>query len=169
MQFPVISSRLRLRPFVISDWPFVLDLLNSEGWLKNIGDRKVYNEAQARKYIEEGPMASYSAHGFGLGVVELLESGKSIGVCGLLKRPFLDAPDLGFAFLPAFIGKGYGYEMVHALVQELSASGKYKKLFAFCNPANIASSGLLLKLGFVYDGELQVEGKPIPSSLYVFH
>ena len=37
-----------------------------------------------------------------------------MGTCGVYARENTDnAPDIGFAFLPQFEGKGYGYESAH--------------------------------------------------------
>ncbi len=37
------TDRLRIRPFRVSDAPFILALLNTPGWLQYIGDRGVTN------------------------------------------------------------------------------------------------------------------------------
>ena len=35
------TDRLLLREYTLSDAPFIFKLMNSEGWLKNIGDRNI--------------------------------------------------------------------------------------------------------------------------------
>jgi RimJ/RimL family protein N-acetyltransferase len=53
----LVTARLRLRPFTLDDAPFIVALLNSEGWLRFIGDRSVRTIDDARAYLRAGPMA----------------------------------------------------------------------------------------------------------------
>ena len=53
------------------DAPFIVDLLNDPAFLRYIGDKKVRTLEDARRYIVEGPIASYARFGFGLDVVTL--------------------------------------------------------------------------------------------------
>ena len=45
------TPRLTLRELTPNDAPFMLELLNSPGWLTYIGDRKVHNLLDARQYL----------------------------------------------------------------------------------------------------------------------
>jgi len=47
-------------------------------------------------------------------VDELVAADAPIGICGVLKRPTLPEPDLGFAFLPAHRGRGHAFEAAAA-------------------------------------------------------
>ncbi|MCB0276010.1 MAG: GNAT family N-acetyltransferase, partial [Calditrichaeota bacterium] len=84
------TDRLLLREFEESDAPFILDLLNSEGWLRYIGDRGVRDLAGAEGYLRKGPITSYRENGFGLWMVELLEGGIPVGMCGFINRDTLE-------------------------------------------------------------------------------
>ncbi|HEY3581254.1 MAG TPA: GNAT family N-acetyltransferase, partial [Pyrinomonadaceae bacterium] len=94
------TERLILRHFNPDDAPFILALLNEPSFLAYIGDKKVRTLEDARQYIANGPVATYERHGFGLYQVELKDTHRPIGMCGLLKREELPHPDIGFAFLP---------------------------------------------------------------------
>lgn len=148
------TSRLLIRPFEDTDAPFLVRLLNEDAFLKYIGDKNVRNEGQAISYLEKGPRACYNEHGFSLQAVVLKETSEAIGMCGLLKRDYLDAPDIGFAFLEEFCKEGYGYESAEAV---LRANAAFKHIHAITSPENIASEKLLLKLGFEYKTKLPVE------------
>lgn len=100
------TERLILRQLTPADAPFILQLLNEPSWLQFIGDRGVRTLAEAEQYIINGPIAMYVEYGFGLYVVEQKENPQPMGLCGLIKRPLLEDVDIGFAFLPAFWGKG---------------------------------------------------------------
>src|SRR5690349_12434898 len=109
------TARLCLRELTPDDGEFILRLLNEPSFIQNIGDRGVRTIEDARAYIVNGPIASYQKYGFGLLLVELKESGESIGICGLLKRDVLEDPDIGYALLPEFWSRGYAYESATAL------------------------------------------------------
>ncbi len=100
------TARLRLRHLLDCDAPFILELLNEPDFIRNIGDREVRTLEDARRYIQHGPMVSYSQHGFGLWLVELRDGGAPIGICGLLKRDYLQDVDVGFALREALSRQG---------------------------------------------------------------
>lgn len=142
------TSRLQIRHYTTADASFSHTLLNSPGWLENIGDRKVYDIPAAEIYIEERILPFYQQYGFGMYLVETKDDRKAVGSCGLVKRDIFDHPDIGFAFLPEAIGKGYGYEAANAVLEHAKHELHIKKLLAIALPANAPSVGLLHKLGF---------------------
>ncbi|QFU22366.1 GNAT family N-acetyltransferase [Shewanella eurypsychrophilus] len=147
------TTRLRLRHVRLTDAEFILELLNTPGFIDNIGDRGVRDLLQAETYLIDGPISSYQQNGFGLYLVERKESGEAIGLCGLVKRPQLDEPDLGYAFLPAFWGKGYAIESSLAVV-EYSKRLAISQLLGIVSPGNDPSIAVLEKLGMVFDSVL---------------
>lgn len=146
------TERLIIRKLTFDDSLFIVQLLNSPGWLKYIGDRGVKTEEDAKLYLQNGPLLSYEKYGFGLYLVMLLETGDPIGMCGILKRENLEHPDLGFAFLPEFTGKGYAYEAANAVIQFAGQRLEIKTLLAITLPENLNSIKLLEKVGMKYDG-----------------
>jgi RimJ/RimL family protein N-acetyltransferase len=145
------TARLRLRELAAADAPFILTLLNEPSFIQNIGDRGVRTLEDARAYIENGPIRSYVRFGFGLYLVELIDSGVPIGICGILQRDVLPDPDLGFAFLPAYWKQGYAQESAAAVRRYARAELGLGRLLAITNPANHSSIRLLEKLGFRFD------------------
>lgn len=151
------TSRLFLRPYVEADAPFTYELLNSPPWLKYIGDRGVRNIEDAKRYIREKIVKSYAINNMGMCAVVEKSSEKTIGSCGLVKRDFLPHPDLGFAFLPGYEGKGYGFESASAVVDFSKNKLKLKRLLAITLEINLASIGLLKKLGFEFQKNVTFE------------
>src|SRR5688572_17594645 len=98
------SSRTFLREITAEDSCFFLELVNTEGWLKYIGDRNLRTEEESRKYLQDRVIRHYSQHGFGMWLVIEKYERKSLGICGLVCREGLDHPDVGFAFSPRFQG-----------------------------------------------------------------
>ena len=89
-----------------------------------------------------------------------------IGTCGMYKRPNLEHPDIGFAFLPQYTGKGYGYESAKAVLDFAQARLNIHKVLAFTVPHNTVSIGLLEKLGFEQDGNYLYEDTDEPLLLF---
>jgi RimJ/RimL family protein N-acetyltransferase len=118
--------------------------------LKFIGDRNVRNEEQAKGYLEKGPIASYAENGFGLYLVETKIASAKIGMCGILKRQNLENPDIGFALLPEFMGKGYAHEMATATLNYASRKLKLSKISAIVQPDNEKSIRLLENIGLKF-------------------
>lgn len=144
------TDRLILRWLSLEDAEFILRLLNEPSWLKFIGDKGVRTIEDARAYILKGPLEMYSRLGFGLYLVELREAGLAIGMCGLIKRDSLKDVDIGFAFLPAYWGRGYAYEAAAAVMTYGKGLG-LNRIVAITSPDNDRSAKLLEKLGLRFE------------------
>lgn len=151
---PIDTERLRLRELVDDDAGFIERLVNDPSWLKYIGDRQVHSRNDALRYIHDGPAASFSRHGFGLCHVSLREDGTAIGLCGLLQRDALAHPDIGFAYLPEFRGKGYATEAAGAMLEHARHALRLPRVLAITRPDNHASMRVLLRLGLHLAGKV---------------
>ncbi|MBS7457061.1 GNAT family N-acetyltransferase [Coralloluteibacterium stylophorae] len=146
------TPRTRIAPLRPTDADFVVALLNAPSFLRFIGDRGVRDRADALRWIAQGPMASHARHGFGLDRVALRDDGTPIGICGLLRRDGLDAPDLGFAFLEPWQGRGFGRECAAAVLRDAHRRLGLDRVLAVVAPGNVASLALLARLGFAAAG-----------------
>lgn len=146
------TERLFLRRFSIVDAQFVLTLLNEPSFLRYIGDKKVRNIDDAQQYILNGPIASYEQNGFGLYLVELKDSHTPIGMCGLIKRAELPDVDIGFAFLPDFWNQGFAFEAATAVMKHGQEVLQLDRIVAITSPDNDASIKLLQRMGFAFEG-----------------
>lgn len=147
-----ISTNVSLRRFTPADAPFVFKLLNTPNWKQFIGDRNIDTQTDAVNYIMNAPMAQYAQYGFGLWLVQLNATEEPIGMCGILKRDYLDRPDIGFAFLPGFEGRGLAYEACRATLTYVNENYKVDKLYAVTTESNIRSKQLLERCGFTATG-----------------
>jgi RimJ/RimL family protein N-acetyltransferase len=93
----------------------------------------------------------YARVGFGLYLTELKEDGSPMGICGLVKRDFLDDVDIGFAFLPKYWGHGYAYEAASAVLAYGQRVLGLKRIVAITAPDNDRSARLLEKLGLRFE------------------
>lgn len=162
------TKNLHIRCVTEDDAPFILELLNEPSFIKNIGDKQVRTRENALHYIKTGPVQMYKNYGFALHIVCLNSSNEPIGMCGLLKRDTLPEPDIGFAFLEQYSGKGYGSESAKAVLDYEVQDKQLKTVLAITAINNPASRALLLKLGFVFDKQVQLEGMDKDSNLYQY-
>jgi RimJ/RimL family protein N-acetyltransferase len=162
------TERLTLRELQLSDAEFALRLYNDPSFLQHIGDKGVRTLEDAESNLQQGAIASYAQHGYGMWLVEN-QQGQAIGLCGLIKRDFLAETDLGYAYLPEFFGLGYAYEAAMAVVAFAAEHSSLKTLVAIVSPDNQASKALLLKLGFEQDGQVLVPDKDEMVDFYRIH
>lgn len=144
---PIETPRLTLQRFTLDDAPFIHALTNDADFVRFIGDKGVRTLDDAREYLRTGPLASYARFGFGLYRVSLRRDGEPIGMCGLLKRDFLDCPDIGFAYLPRYRAQGYAHEAAAAVVAHARQHLGVTRLAGIAKPDNLHSIRLLTKLG----------------------
>ena len=151
------TQRLILTKITEDDAPFILELMNTPGWLKFIGDRNIKTVSEARDYIKKNQLKCYEDYGFGYYKILLKsENLKPIGTSGLLKRDTLEHIDVGFSLLPNYYKKGYGFEAANTILNLAKTQFKIKTVCAITLPSNIASIRLLKKLGL----SLKKEVKP---------
>jgi len=163
------TDRLFIRPITLDDAPFILTLLNEPSFLRYIGDKQVRNLEDARQYILNGPVASYERHGFGLCLMELRESHTPVGMCGILKREELPAPDIGFALLPDFCSKGLAFEAATAVLKDARERLKLERILAITSLDNDASINLLERLGFTFEREIKLAADRKPVKLFTLN
>lgn len=166
MNYILETPRLKLREFNFDDADFIIQLLNSEGWQKFIGDRNVKNTDDACAYLEKGPLTSYRENGFGLCLVELKTDKIPIGMSGLIKRSNLPHPDIGFAFLPGFEGQGFGFEISAAIMKHARENLYLDTILGITVAHNQRSIRLLEKLGLSYVRNISIPDDPDELLLY---
>lgn len=148
------TNRLSIEKASLEDVAFILELVNSPNWLAFIGDRGIQTLADAKNYIQKSLIDSYGQNGFGLYKVSITASGEPIGICGFLQRDYLDYPDLGFATLPKYEGKGYTYEAAKACLAYAESQLNFTIILAVTTAGNTKSKNLLTKLEFTADGKV---------------
>jgi [ribosomal protein S5]-alanine N-acetyltransferase len=156
MEAIIKTERLILRKFTVEDAPFILELLNTPSWLRFIGDRNVRNVEDAKAFLLNRYMKGYETQGFGFYAVIEKSTQKRIGMCGLMKRDTLENVDIGFAFMPDFMGKGYGFEAASATLKYAQNDLHLPKVIAIVDPENVISIALIKKIGLHFDKMVQI-------------
>lgn len=162
------TPRLRLREMTEADADFMVALLNDADFLRYIGDRGVRTTDDARAYLRDGAIASYRQHGYGMYLVERIGDASAIGVCGLVRRDGLDAPDLGFALMPAFRRAGFAAEAARAVLEFAIAELGISRIVAIATPDNRASTALLEQLSMQPAGTVRLPGGDADLNLYEY-
>lgn len=152
------TNRLRIRHLSNEDSEFIVKLLNEPSFIAAIGDKEVRTNQDAIKYLNDGPIATYQKFGFGLYLVELKETAEPIGMCGLLKRDNLEDADLGYSFLKQHWSMGYAKESALAVLKSANDDYGVNRVVAITKVDNLRSSGLLEKLGFSFEGMIEMYG-----------
>lgn len=146
------TQRLNISVITLKDAPFFVELMNTPHFKKYIGDRNINSIQDAEESLKNGILKSYDQHGFSYYKLQLKSNPEhTIGIVGLLKREYLDHPDIGFAFLPEFEGQGYGYEASMATLQLAKTKFNMNKVCAITQDNNANSIKLIEKLGLTFE------------------
>ncbi len=152
------TERLLLRPINLKDAEFIIELVNSKGWLKFIGNRNVSDKKDAENYIQR----ILDNSNFYYNVFELKKTQKAIGIITFLKREDEKFPDIGFALLPEFEKNGYTLEASKCYLKKIENLNKYNNIIAITIPNNKKSINLIQKLGLKFTGDYK-KGEEILS------
>ena len=152
----VETERLLLRRMTPGDAPFLLELLNEPSFVRFVGDRKVRTVEDAEAYMRRGPLEMYERVGYGMWLAVRKEDGAPIGMCGLILRDTLPAPDIGYALVPRYWGMGYAAEAVAASVAYGRRALGLGRIVAITTHDNDASRRVLERCGFHAAGPIQV-------------
>ena len=145
------TPRLRLRTASVGDAAFFLGLVNEPTWLATIGDRQIHTVAAARAALEQGPITQQQELGYSFYIVEHRADGVAIGMCGLIKRATMPAPDIGYALLPAYCGQGLAWEAAASVVRHARDVLCLPAVYGLVSPQNQPSVNLINKLGLRFE------------------
>jgi [ribosomal protein S5]-alanine N-acetyltransferase len=155
MNIDISTERLRIRTIRVSDAVFMVSLLNSPGWLKFIGDKKIRTIVECENYIESVIVNNEIIYS-----IVYLTDDTPIGAVTLVKKDYLPEHDLGFAFLGEYQGKGYAFEASQAVL-----ACEWVKAMPFVSAVvleqNKSSIALLERLGFVFTEILHRENEDL--------
>ena len=161
------TERLVLQEITTNDAGFLYKLMNDPMWLQFIGDRKIVSVKAAEDYISNRIRPSYSEFGFGFYLTSLKENNEPIGICGLVKRPSLEHVDVGFAFMPNYRNKGFGFESTSAILDYAENKLGIKYIVAITDLDNFNSIKLLEKLGLKFEKIIQLDGEEKQCRLFI--
>lgn len=143
------TERLKVRESTLEDVDDFYEIYQEPSityYMEDLFPQKEAETAYMKAYIDQ----IYGFYGYGLWTVIHKESGKVIGRAGLSLREGYEMPELGFVIAVPFQGKGYGYEVCRAILGYAGEVLEFQEIQALVDEKNLASLGLLQKLGFEY-------------------
>lgn len=156
-KFTLITQKLSIEPLVIEDNMFIFELVNTNGWLKFIGNRNITSYEDAIAYIKR----ILANENICYWVVKLKNQNEPIGIITFIKREYLKHHDIGFGFLPTASKKGYAYEATMAVLEKLITEESLQHILATTVPENISSIKLLNKIGLIFDREIEIDNEKL--------
>jgi RimJ/RimL family protein N-acetyltransferase len=151
------TERLLLKELHPDNAVFMKELVNTQGWIRFIGERNVATIEDSLKYIQKilnNPNVTYW-------VIYLKQEGTAIGIISFIKRDYLDHHDIGFALLPQFEKKGYALEAANEVLTQVSMIGNHTRILATVLKENTGSIMLLGKLGLIFEKQIDVDGETL--------
>ena len=162
------TERLIIRPTGIEDAEAIRLLMNTPKFLHFVGDRKLRSDADAEQYIKDRMLPQLERLGYSSYIMVKKEDGQKIGTCGLYDRDGVDGIDIGFGLLPEAEGQGFAYEAASCLMKAAVDTFNIKEINGITAKANVASQGLLEKLGLKKIGTTTLPGETEEILLYQY-
>lgn len=153
------TERLTLAKLSFDDADFIFELLNEPTFKRFIGDKGIETQGDALNYLRDVPLHQYENHGYGLFRVGVGDDDIAVGICGLVSRDEFPDPDLGFAFLQAYWGRGYACESSLAVLADGRDTYGLRRIIAMADEENVASTHVLDKLDFRFERMVIMPGE----------
>jgi RimJ/RimL family protein N-acetyltransferase len=158
------NSEFTLIPFNTSNNShneFLVTLWNTPLFITSSGRTGIDTPSKAKAFIERRWIPSYALNGYGTYLISLNSDSDPnfIGTVGLTKGDSPEsytAPDLGFAILPEFNGRGYATRAAKLLLSYVKDELGVIDVFGFCNPKNEGSRRVLEKVGLEFRGLMKL-------------
>ncbi len=149
---PINTQRLILRPYVTDDINALHKILSDEKTMSFWP--APFTIEQTRRWIERS-IKSYRENQFGRFAVELKESGKLIGDCGILLSEVdgKQENDLGYIIHSDYWGRGYGTEAAQACLDFGFNKLGLTRIAANMASDNTASIRVAEKIGMIKEKE----------------
>ena len=140
------SKRLKFRPLVEEDFPFIFSLFNNPLAMKYYPGLR--NEEQTKKWIQFF-IAQQTALGFSKRLILIKDSLTPIGHCGLVPTD-VDGEseiELGYFLHPDYWGHGFATEAANAVLHDAKENLHLRRVISAINPDNSPSVEVAKRLG----------------------
>lgn len=152
-QFPILeTTRLQLREIVASDAPALFKIHSDAETMQWFGVDPITELAEAVKIASLFASWFAANTGFRWGL-ERRDDGRLLGTCGLFRwNKSWHNCVIGFELARDCHGHGYMREAVDAIVEYGFEEMALNRIQAETHPDNVASSGLVTRIGFKFEG-----------------
>ena len=147
------TDRTFIREFSMEDLDSLFELYDKPGIVEFMEPLFEYQEEleYEKNYIQY----IYKLYGFGMWLIFDKTTGKLVGRAGIEVRESCDREnqaELGFCISPDRWKQGLAFEVCSEIIRLARERFGLTSLIARCDPKNVASRGLLEKLGFLHVG-----------------
>lgn len=159
-QYPLITERLRLRPFVRGDVDAVFAYRSREDVARYLFDQPMSREECALAVQQRTTQLALEAEGDRIILAaETLESGVLVGELSLIWRSVeARQGEVGWIFHPDHQGRGYAREASVRLLDLAFGEADLHRVYARCDAANTSSWGLMERLGMRREAHFREHG-----------
>ena len=151
------TKRCIVRELKLSDMDDLFSMYAEPGMTEYMEGLYEYEEEleYQKAYIEN----MYRFYGYGMWLVFEKKTGTLIGRAGVEHREELNGEmELGYAIRTSFQHQGYAYEVCQAIVQYAREDLQAHLLHCLIEKGNVISEKLVVKLGFSYCGDREIDG-----------
>lgn len=159
-QYPLITQRLRLRPFVRGDVDAVFAYRSREDVARYLFDQAMSREECALAVQQRTLQLALEEEGDRIILAaETLEDGVLVGELSLIWRSVeARQGEVGWIFHPDYQGQGYAREASVRLLDLAFGQADLHRVYARCDAANIPSWGLMERLGMRREAHFREHG-----------
>lgn len=159
---------MEIRPICPADDRYAISRIYEESW------KYAYKGIIPQAYLESIPAGQWASKldQEGVGSLVAVEDGKLIGTSSFCKSRWADFCEFGeiisIYFLPQYMGRGYGRELLFAVVKELQKLG-FEDIFLWVLEENGRARKFYERCGFIAtenDMEHKIGGKKLREIQY---
>ena len=159
------TERLILRRYEEEDLEDLYELYK-EPEVTRYTEALFQDKEQEKQYIKDYIENIYKYYGFGTWLIHRKEDGRLIGRAGFNYRPGFEEAELGFVIGYPYWRMGYAYEVCRHLLLIGQKVFELERIQALVDENNLASIGLLRKLGFSYKEDVRIDNRKYQRYLY---
>src|SRR5579872_4974829 len=137
------SDRLLYTPLAPDQESTFLNLLRDEHIRRYLLDGQIVSAPWCQERILDSER-SFAEHGIGIWLVQEAVSNELVGFCGFLQSiPDQPEPQLVYALLERFTGRGYATEMARTTIAAAFEAAHLTTIYASVDACNVASVRVL--------------------------
>ncbi|NNE43879.1 MAG: GNAT family N-acetyltransferase [Gemmatimonadetes bacterium] len=141
----------------------------------------VYGDAEGMRWVDDGDTMghagcaewirithrNYRERGYGMSAVVLKETGDVVGFCGVVHPGGQPEPEIKYAFLRAWWGRGLATETVRGMIDYARNRHGIRRIIATTYPQNYPSHNVLRKAG-MRDAGVRPDGDGTNTQYFVW-
>ncbi len=156
------TRRCILRETALEDLDALYEIYQGKSitrYMEGLYEDREKEEEYTRQYIR----SMYGFYGYGMWVAQEKSSGKVIGRAGLdhLQSEGEIVLELGYVIAEEYQNQGYATELCQEILKFAREASGFSAVYCFIHKENEISIHLAEKLGFIWQKEVKMRGKPL--------